>query len=97
VKELHTSYTLGKWGTGTHKERDEVTRREVRKCDRKKLFIEIGENENWVSCENFFVYYESINRGVQTRPMYVCRCDERLKTYFLFILNREIERHREDL
>ena len=27
-----------------------------------------------------FVYYESIKREVKTRPMYECRCDERLKT-----------------
>jgi hypothetical protein len=27
-----------------------------------------------------FVYYESIKREVKTRPIYECRCDERLKT-----------------
>ena len=27
-----------------------------------------------------FVYYESIKRDLQTRPMYECRYDERLKT-----------------
>ena len=27
-----------------------------------------------------FVYYESINRELKTRPIYECRCDERLKT-----------------
>jgi hypothetical protein len=26
------------------------------------------------------VYYESINRELKTRPIYECRCDERLKT-----------------
>jgi hypothetical protein len=26
------------------------------------------------------VYYESRNRDLKTRPIYVCRCDERLKT-----------------
>jgi hypothetical protein len=26
------------------------------------------------------VYYESIKREVKTRPIYECRCDERLKT-----------------
>ena len=32
-------------------------------------------NENhWV------VYYESIKRELKTRPIYECRCDERLKT-----------------
>jgi hypothetical protein len=32
--------------------------------------------------ENIYkvVYYESINREIQTRPIYECRCDERLKT-----------------
>ncbi len=25
------------------------------------------------------VYYESINRELKTRPIYECRCDERLK------------------
>ncbi len=27
-----------------------------------------------------FVYYESRNRELKTRPIYACRCDERLKT-----------------
>ena len=27
----------------------------------------------------FVVYYESINRELQTRPICECRCDERLK------------------
>ena len=27
-----------------------------------------------------FVSYESINREVKTRPIYECRCDERLNT-----------------
>jgi hypothetical protein len=26
------------------------------------------------------VYYESIKRELKTRPIYECRCDERLKT-----------------
>ena len=26
------------------------------------------------------VYYDSMKREVQTRPIYECRCDERLKT-----------------
>ena len=26
------------------------------------------------------VYYESMKRELQTRPIYECRCDERLKT-----------------
>ncbi len=27
-----------------------------------------------------FVYYQSIKRELKTRPIYECRCDERLKT-----------------
>ena len=27
-----------------------------------------------------FVYYESMKRELKTRPIYECRCDERLKT-----------------
>ena len=27
-----------------------------------------------------FVYYESINRELKIRPIYECRCDERLQT-----------------
>jgi hypothetical protein len=26
------------------------------------------------------IYYESMKRGLQTRPIYECRCDERPKT-----------------
>ncbi len=29
---------------------------------------------------NFGTYYESRNRDLKTRPLYECRCDERLKT-----------------
>jgi hypothetical protein len=34
------------------------------------------------SCEEkmFFVYHESRKREVKTKPIYECRCDERLKT-----------------
>ena len=28
------------------------------------------------------VYYESMKRKLKTRPLYECRCDERLKTKF---------------
>ncbi len=28
----------------------------------------------------FVVYYESMKRKLKTRPLYECRCDERLKT-----------------
>ena len=30
--------------------------------------------------ELFFVYYESLNRDLKTKPISECRCDERLKT-----------------
>ena len=30
--------------------------------------------------KTFFVYYESIKRELKIRPIYECRCDERLKT-----------------
>jgi hypothetical protein len=33
-----------------------------------------------VPLKEFFVYYESMKREVKTRPVYECRCDERLKT-----------------
>ncbi len=33
-----------------------------------------------MSVANIVVYYESINRELKTRPIYECRCDERLKT-----------------
>ena len=29
---------------------------------------------------DFVVYYESMKRELKTRPLYECRCDERLKT-----------------
>jgi hypothetical protein len=35
-----------------------------------------------------FVYYESIKRDLKRRPIYECRCDERLKTVCLFIMNQ---------
>ncbi len=41
-----------------------------------KLFIRNGENY-W---KQFFVYYESRKRDLKTRPIYECRCDERIKT-----------------
>ena len=31
-----------------------------------------------VPWQNFVVYYESIKRELKTRPIYECRCDERL-------------------
>ena len=35
-----------------------------------------------LNCRNTlgFVYYESIKRDLQIRPIYECRCDERLQT-----------------
>ncbi len=45
-----------------------------------------------------FVYYESIKRELKIRPMWECRCDERLKTRVVEStrliytgLNRELE------
>jgi hypothetical protein len=32
------------------------------------------------SLDQVFVHYETINRELMTRPIYECRCDERLKT-----------------
>jgi len=39
-------------------------------------------NTDWTRCErgHRVVYYESINRELKRRPIYECRCDERLKT-----------------
>jgi hypothetical protein len=34
----------------------------------------------WRTGVTFVVYYESIKRELKTRPIYECRCDERLKT-----------------
>jgi hypothetical protein len=39
----------------------------------------------WVSWFRF-VYYESIKRELKTRPIYECRCDERLKRARTFVL-----------
>jgi hypothetical protein len=36
--------------------------------------------DGWKEPVSFFVYYESRNRELKTRPIYECRCDERLKT-----------------
>jgi hypothetical protein len=42
------------------------------------------ETEEWFSlcppCGETFVYYQSMEREVKTRPIYECRCDEGLKT-----------------
>ncbi len=47
-------------------------------------FHELFDPQNRVSyptsAELGFVYYESMKRELKTRPMYECRCDERLKT-----------------
>ncbi len=32
--------------------------------------------------DRYFVYYESRKRELKTRPIYECRCDERLKTKY---------------
>ncbi len=40
-----------------------------------------NENMNFeTNIEKCFVYYESIKRELKRRPLYECRCDERLKT-----------------
>jgi hypothetical protein len=38
-----------------------------------------GANTTLVKKEKIVVYYESIKRELQRRPIYECRCDERLK------------------
>jgi hypothetical protein len=37
-------------------------------------------DERLASVKGEFVYYESMKRELKTRPIYECRCDERLKT-----------------
>ncbi len=34
----------------------------------------------YVGSHDVVVYYESLKRELKTRPIYECRCDERLKT-----------------
>ncbi len=55
--------------TGAPTDRDEVKRREV-----EKMFVE------YLIYTPEVVYYESIKRELKKRPVYECRCDERLKT-----------------
>ena len=43
------------------------------------FFVFYIEEENQVKLLRV-VYYESINRDLQIRPIYECRCDERLQT-----------------
>ncbi len=38
------------------------------------------EEENWGISIEKVVYYEPRKRELKTRPIYACRCDERLKT-----------------
>jgi hypothetical protein len=54
-------------GTGTPKDKDEVSKYETSECD------------GWVY-DLDIVYYESRKWEMKTRPIYECRCDERLKT-----------------
>ena len=43
-------------------------------------------------CISRFVYHESMKRESQTRPLYECRCDERLKTFVYYeSLKRELK------
>ena len=39
-----------------------------------------GAGQSGVQSEMVVVYFESINREVEIKPVYECRCDERLKT-----------------
>jgi hypothetical protein len=50
-------------------------------CDNRFLCTSVSEEEGKGSPgSGGFVIYESIKRKVKTRPLYECRCDERLKT-----------------
>jgi hypothetical protein len=40
----------------------------------------LTEVEKKSNSENLFVYYESIKRELKIKPIYECRCDERLQT-----------------
>jgi hypothetical protein len=40
----------------------------------------IWETTYTISVEMMFVYYESLNREIKTKPINECQCDERLKT-----------------
>ncbi len=44
------------------------------------MYINILIDTHRDTDETFFVYYESMNRELKTRPIYECRCDERLET-----------------
>ncbi len=39
-----------------------------------------------VSLKSFFYYYETIKRDLNRRHIYECRCNERLKGMFVFII-----------
>jgi hypothetical protein len=41
--------------------------------------VGVGAMKEERQCRLLFVYYESIKRELQTRPIYECRCDEGLK------------------
>ncbi len=71
------------WGTGTPQNFVVYT-------DRKRLTVSVficsriqGELNHRIQgfkVNKKCVYYESIKRELKTRPIYECRCDERLKT-----------------
>jgi hypothetical protein len=42
--------------------------------------VQWSRRRHEVSTFKVVVYYESMKREVKTRPLYECRCDERLKT-----------------
>ena len=62
-------------------------------------------NVTYMGVGIFVVYYESIKRELKTRPIYECRCDERLTKaegstrlagLMMFIINRSSESYKED-
>jgi hypothetical protein len=44
------------------------------------LFSSVSVMGRSISLTSGLVYYESMKRELKTRPIYECRCDERLKT-----------------
>ncbi len=73
-------------GTGTPKDRDEVNRWDVCKCDGWVCVLEVIDTLSILRKSNdderrkLVVYYESIKRNLKRRRIYEYRCDERLKT-----------------
>ncbi len=61
---------------------------------KKKPIVIMEESKNVFPRFCISVYYESRKRDLKTKPMYECRCDERLSftNFLLFIMNQESER-----